>query len=134
MYAMNKLLVILLDDNYTMNFLNEKICGLVFNEASINAFTEGDEALHFLGANLSCQDFSEILVLLDINMPVMNGWEFLENLERIPKAQKVKVAMLSSSTAEEDKAKSKEYANVVHYIEKPLSKDSLTFLQTILEN
>lgn len=129
---MNKLLIVLLDDNDTMNFLNEKICQLVYREASINAFTEGKQALQFLRSNLYSDEYSAILVLLDINMPVMNGWQFLENLEATPDASKVKVAMVSSSTTEEDKAKSKEYTNVIHYIEKPLSKDSLKFLHTLL--
>lgn len=131
---MNGLLIVLLDDNDSMNFLNEKMCELVYSDASIKAFTEGEEALQFLQTNLNSLDFSGILVFLDINMPLMSGWQFLESLELIPDSQKVKVTMLSSSTAEEDKAKSREYSNVVHYIEKPLSMDSLTFLNSLLEN
>ncbi|MEM6801417.1 MAG: response regulator, partial [Bacteroidota bacterium] len=73
------------------------------------------------------------VIFLDINMPVMNAWEFLEEYKEISKnfSKEVKLFILSSSVYKRDIAKSAEYPDVTDYIIKPLNKATL---QKVLEN
>ena len=75
------------------------------------------------------------LVLLDINMPVMNGWELLEELKEGPTAIKngVQIHILTSSIAPEDLNLSKQYDFINGYITKPLTKADLEKLSRELD-
>lgn len=70
-------------------------------------------------------DGKTFLVLLDINMPVMNGWEFLEKCQDEPYADRVCVALITSSMFEEDRKKAQNYDNVIGYYSKPLKPETL---------
>ena len=76
------------------------------------------------------------LVLLDINMPVMNGWELLEELKVGPAAIKtgVQIHILTSSIAPEDLNLSKQYDFIKGYITKPLTNADLEKLSKELNN
>ncbi|TMU55218.1 response regulator [Flagellimonas algicola] len=76
------------------------------------------------------------LVLLDINMPVMNGWELLEELKDGPAAIKmgVQIHILTSSIAPEDLNLSKQYDFIKGYITKPLTNADLEKLSKELNN
>ena len=67
------------------------------------------------------------LIFLDINMPHMDGWEFLDEFITLPESvlQKMKVVMLTSSVDINDIAKSKTYKPVTDFLSKPLNKDNL---------
>lgn len=71
------------------------------------------------------QDRERYLVLLDIDMPVMDGWGFLEALKDKPYSDKTQVIIVTSSTSDADKEKSKEYAHVIGFLEKPVSSQTL---------
>lgn len=69
----------------------------------------------------------EIIVLLDINMPILNGWEFLEEIKKqnYYKLSTLKIYLVSSSTDESDISKSKQYNYLSGFYHKPLEKDDL---------
>ena len=69
------------------------------------------------------------LIFLDINMPVMDGFQFLEALEKIPYLHKkpMKIVMLTSSNANKDIEKAKKF-NIDGYIVKPLSPEKLNLI------
>lgn len=71
------------------------------------------------------------LIILDINMPVMNGWEFLEEYMKqfAAKLPNTKVIILSSTIDPEDFSKAKKYAVVAQFVSKPLSVENLTDLK-----
>lgn len=71
------------------------------------------------------------LILLDINMPDMNGWEFLDALEINALKSEIRVVLVSSSTDPFDIEKSKNYERVVAYIEKPMRKSAFNELKEI---
>jgi len=74
---------------------------------------------------------SEIeLILLDINMPVLNGWDFMDAFSSMSsRFPKVKVAILSSSVNPEDVSKAKTYSYAIGFISKPLTEDSVKLLK-----
>lgn len=116
--------VLVIDDDNVFNYLVED----AFEEANINCKvtfkTRAKEALNYLKDSLNP---SPELIFLDINMPVMTGWEFLDEYEKIKlhKTSKTKIVMLSSSIYKEDKDKAKEYNKVVDFITKPLTSEQL---------
>ncbi|NNC34339.1 MAG: response regulator transcription factor [Croceitalea sp.] len=71
------------------------------------------------------------LVLLDIYMPVMNGWEFLEELRLAPRdvRQHIKIYILTSSIMPQDKTLSKSYPFIKGYLTKPLTRAKIQKLK-----
>ncbi|CAN5493597.1 response regulator [soil metagenome] len=82
-------------------------------------FVDGQEALDYLDLNFKESDY--YLVLLDINMPVMDGWEFLKIVSDKVYAQHVFFAMVTSSVDRADKEKAIAYSQVIDFVEKPIS-------------
>jgi CheY-like chemotaxis protein len=72
------------------------------------------------------RDFQPDVLLVDINMPQMTGWQFLENLGATDETCRVYV--FSSSIDPLDREKAKTFANVADYVIKPLSKEGLARL------
>jgi CheY-like chemotaxis protein len=82
----------------------------------------GQEALDLITNKDS--DNSEYLVLLDINMPVMDGWQFLESLGNLNNPPKVNVVIVTSSIDTIDKRKATKYPQVIGFFEKPLTQEN----------
>ncbi|MEG9328289.1 response regulator [Salinimicrobium catena] len=79
----------------------------------------GREAFEFLQVN--SEESDKILVLLDLNMPEMNGWDFLEACKESSFAEKVHVVVLTSSLFWEDEEKAASYEQVIGYYTKPIT-------------
>lgn len=123
---LNKLFIID-DDKVTI-----KICEVVIKNTSfakeIISFGDGKEAIDYFSNYFdrkkkgeSVEDAPE-LMLLDLNMPIMDGWEFLENFirkysDRLPNT---KIAILSSSINPEDFIKAQKHEIIIEFIHKPL--------------
>jgi CheY-like chemotaxis protein len=123
-------LVLLVDDDAVFNFVSSKIIEKVDPDLTIKSCTNGKEALDFLCENYTMETFYHIL--LDINMPRLNGWEFIEAFEKIQtiKRENVSIHIVSSSTDESDIKKANDITLVKGYLKKPLSMDSI---KSILE-
>ena len=93
------------------------------------SFSDGNLALEFLKAAFA--EDQHYLILLDINMPVMNGWEFLDAIQDFPFAKKVLVVMVTSSVDTGDKIKAKQYSQVIYFLEKPLKMDTCNYIKTL---
>ena len=65
------------------------------------------------------------LILLDLNMPIMDGWEFLDEFIKIPCKQKITIYIITSSIDRADVEKAKTYSNVSNYILKPVTIEGL---------
>ena len=95
----------------------------VFNEYI--SYTEAEVALTFLKENLkNAADLPDV-ILLDLNMPVVDGWDFLEVFESLQKelVKVIHIFIVTSSVDEKDKIRSQVYSSVKGFISKPLSPD-----------
>lgn len=119
--------ILIIDDDQINNFLFSRIIKLSDISHNIHTELSAKVALRSILQNIETSHKLPDIIFLDINMPVMNGWEFLEEYQKIPKSvrKNIKLYMLSSSVCLEDINKSKEYADVVDYISKPLTKEIL---------
>lgn len=61
------------------------------------------------------------LLLLDINMPVMNGWQFLEEIDKMEAKDNILVFMVTSSIGFNDKEKATNYPKIINFLEKPIT-------------
>ena len=121
-------LVMLVDDNDTYNFINRRILEQKQFAKNIEVQSSGIGALSYLEEHLGSPNKLPDIIFLDINMPLLNGHEFLYKLERISetvKNNKCKVVMLSSSGDEDDISQAKEYPSVINFIQKPLTLEAL---------
>ncbi len=118
--------VLLVDDDSVSNFINELTLQEMNFSNLIHVSENGKEALHYLTQSLRGFEESPDLIFLDINMPVMDGFQFLEEFEKLPLAKRksIRVIMLTSSSATLDMSKAKRY-NINGYIVKPLCKSKL---------
>ncbi len=92
-------------------------------------FDEGKSAYDFLVSQHA--DFDNYLVLLDINMPIMNGWEFLDAIQGKEFEKKLIVVMVTSSVDTGDRNKAKEYPQIIDFLEKPLKVDACNYIKNL---
>ena len=112
--------IVLIDDDAINNLLNRQFLSFVLPSSTINTFHDARLLIRYLEEGKIARPD---LILLDINMPEMDGWEFLFHVERIN--CKADVMILSSSLHWDDMNKANEYEQVKCYIEKPLTEDKI---------
>jgi CheY-like chemotaxis protein len=122
--------VLLVDDNETDNFVNRRIIQIHNFAQEVVIKTSGKEALEYLVANAATPEKLPELILLDLNMPVVNGFVFLFEYRSLPEAvrKNCHIAILSSSDNRRDIDKVYGYEFVLKYLIKPLTGDALDSL------
>lgn len=93
--------------------------------SNIIVYENGKEALDDFKVMLKTKKDLPEVVFLDLNMPVMDGWGFLDELTKLELPKKIAVYVVSSSIDIRDEQKSKEYDMVVDFISKPLTTEKL---------
>lgn len=118
---------LLIDDDEIFNFLNKKVLELSKMADTVTVFTSGQKALDHLAPLMSSKEEWPKYVLLDIRMPGMDGFEFLQKFKDMDPnfLEQVKVYMLTSSIDERDKYKSGSYPFVRGFFSKPLNVEML---------
>lgn len=122
--------IFLVDDDFIFRETAEVLIQFAGIAEEIRQFENGLEAYDVLVELKEQPDALPDIMLLDINMPVMNGWELLEEIRRDQKTiqEQVQIYILTSSIAQEDLNLSKEYDFIAGYITKPLTKADIEML------
>jgi CheY-like chemotaxis protein len=117
--------ILLVDDDNDCNFFHKRLLQEMNCTEKIQVATNGAEALEFLK---TCSgDYVPDIILLDINMPKVNGWEFLEAYEKLPIQFKAKIVliMLTTSLNPDDRVKASTFPSVKGFKEKYLDEGML---------
>lgn len=123
----------LVDDDEINNFICINIIQKMGFADNVKAFEDGQEALdHIKELAQNAPEMLPEVMFLDINMPIMNGWDFLEEYSKIKSEYGITISlfMLSSSIYQADVDKSKEYEDVTDFVTKPLREESLNEIKT----
>jgi CheY-like chemotaxis protein len=131
MHALNRRPVIALvdDDSIFRLIASRTIKGANITE-EILQFTNGGEALKYLEKNYDKIELLPDVLFLDINMPYVDGWMFLDDFEKIKSklSKSIKIFMVSSSIDPEDINRAKQNKLVNDYVVKPVSKETFVKL------
>jgi CheY-like chemotaxis protein len=112
--------ILLVDDNHADNIYHKIVIDEMHAADKVEIVNGGEEALDYLKAN------EPDLIFLDINMPRMNGWEFLEDYRKQPEHEhKPVIIVLTTSESPADVEKAKEFKEVSGFKVKPLSEEAL---------
>ena len=124
--------VLLVDDDKICNFITEATLNRLGVTEQIHAVLNGKEALEYINHMLTGDRLLPDVILLDLNMPLMNGFQFIESFRKLdfPKKEEIKIVVLTSSENPEDIVEVKKLC-VDHYLTKPIKEKKLL---EILEN
>lgn len=125
-------IVMLVDDNDIDNFINERMMlGCEFAE-TIYINTSTRSAIEFL-KNLSAnkvlrKDHLPSIIFLDINMPILDGFQFIEEFEKMDPelVAAIRIVMLTSSINPSDIERSQQHRSVAGFIHKPLTEEAMS--------
>jgi CheY-like chemotaxis protein len=97
---------------------------------SVSSFKNGKEAIDALKKSLEKEEILPSIILLDINMPIMDGWEFMEEMVVLKSqiSEPIQIYIVSSSIALEDKNKAKNYSEIIAYLSKPIDPNDLILI------
>lgn len=114
--------ILLVDDSQPFNFLTKQTLKKAIEGCQVDEVLNGQAAIKYLNAAADCPD----VILLDLNMPVMDGFEFLREFEKRGKClNNSKVFILTSSVLEEDKQAALANKYVKGYFDKPLGPEHI---------
>jgi two-component SAPR family response regulator len=113
-------LILLIDDDPLSNIFNTMMIKKNHPGEEVLAITNANDAINYLK-----DDNRKVpeLIFLDLNMPIMNGWDFLEEYKKLD--LKINIVLVTSSNDSDDISRSKGYKEVKHYLVKPITSDSL---------
>ncbi|WP_420154824.1 response regulator [Siphonobacter sp.] len=121
--------VLIVDDDFIMLKLHQLRVINAGLSLKPQLFYNGREALNFL---LAAEETDEqYLILLDLNMPIMSGWQFLEALQQQALRSTIRVVIITSSVDPADRQRAKDYPQVAGYLEKPLNRQGLDLLASV---
>ena len=123
--------ILLIDDDEPTNFIHNIIIQNVGCANEVLVFEDASEALQTLHEREGHRLPNPEVIFLDINMPGMNGWQFLEAYHSLPEhlQEGVIVVLLTTSQNPDDRRKSKEFAKISAFHTKPLTE---SFLKELL--
>jgi len=132
---MNKIKILFfVDDDEVFTFLTTDIIEQTNLVDRIKIFENGLDAINFLKENKDTLEELPEIIFLDLSMPIMNGWQFLDEYRKLsPKiGKKIMIYVFSSSISPDDIERAKTISEVADYIIKPINNDKLIEVLTKL--
>lgn len=111
--------ILIVDDDKVVCLIQEHNLERIPVQCPIFTFGTGQEALEYLEQQRHKN--KAFLILLDIHMPIMNGWEFLQRCQERFESQMIFIAMVTSSMGSAEKKMALDYPMVIAFLEKPLN-------------
>ena len=118
--------VLLVDDDQIFNFINRRTLEGMDSVNDIHTALNGQQALDLINEYFTGSRSLPEIILLDLNMPLMDGFQFLEVFKKLdlPNIKKVKVIIVSSSDNPKDIQRAKSLG-IEHYLTKPVTEQDL---------
>jgi CheY-like chemotaxis protein len=120
--------VLLIDDDLTINYYHNRLLQKIDISKSILISKNGKDGLaSLIEINNNVNGEEIVIIFLDLNMPIMNGWEFLEYLSKIKNSINInyKIYIISSSINPEDAERAEKNELVTGFLSKPLNKENI---------
>ena len=124
--------IFLVDDDNIYQFTAKKTLESMGLSKHVSIFPDGEKAISFIKQHLSDPETLPDIIFLDINMPVMDGWQFVDEFQRLDLPKKIALYMVSSSVDENDMKRSKDYQVIDDYIIKPVGRSRFEQLLSML--
>jgi CheY-like chemotaxis protein len=115
----------IIDDDHVFTYVLSKQMKLVNFSNSTMIFHNGLEALKYLKPILESPEALPSVILLDLNMPVLDGWQFLDEFTKLTPQKKITVYIVSSSIDAADHARALKYKAVSNFYIKPVTEKDL---------
>ena len=119
--------VLIIDDDPIVQLIHKNLIKRRRIENNPLQFTYAADAIDFILKNKD----EHFLIFLDLNMPKMDGWEFLNHIKRLDLEIRTSIIIVTSSIAQSDEIKAREYSNVIKYYMKPLNNEMLNEIELI---
>lgn len=126
----NASVICIIDDDIIYQFTIARILEIQNAAEKIITFSDGEEAFQFISKNMEEQKDLPDIIFLDINMPIMDGWQFLEAFEkiRLQVNKKIAIYLLTSSIDPTDMARANKISSITQYLTKPINPETLRSL------
>lgn len=117
----------IIDDDKIFRFTTEKYLLLLDNVSRVSTFKYVEDALNQIREHGSNPEELPDVILLDVNMPIMDGWDFVAEYEKLKPdlAKSISIFVVSSSIDERDSERARSNGEVMDYVVKPLDEEQL---------
>src|SRR6266487_4242115 len=115
--------ICIIDDDMVYQITTKKILEKINGAKKILIFSHGEEAFQYLSKVVADKDALPDIILLDVNMPYMDAWQFLEAYRKLKPllAKQITIYIISSSVSDSDIERAKSMEDVKDYLIKPIS-------------
>jgi CheY-like chemotaxis protein len=129
-------IICIIDDDDIYQFTISRTLEIQHAAEQILTFPDGEMAFQFITENLDTPARLPDVIFLDINMPVMDGWQFLEAYEKIKSEllKKITIYLVTSSIDPTDVERARTISSITKYLTKPINPDMLRGLIERSEN
>jgi CheY-like chemotaxis protein len=115
--------VFLIDDDDVFVFLTKKVIERSGADVALTVFSNGQEGIEYIKGIAADADLLPDVILLDLNMPVMDGWDFLNAYQELELAKEIAVYIVTSSISPYEVERAKHIKEVQEFIVKPIAKE-----------
>ena len=120
--------ILIIEDDVITSFLIEREVNSKLQPKKIKVFNQATLALDYINELKEKNEKMPDIILLDLNMPFMDGWDFLNIINKIHHIVATQVVVVSSSINPSDLERTKKYQNVLGFISKPFEVEKLMAL------